>query len=461
MADRRRFAGHVLGYLAIGCGLLQLPGCGGDASLADSAVGSNEAPIIAGVPANGALLNAIGSLGNVYVDPKTQAEFFAPFCSASLIGKQTIVTAKHCIQFFASDYAAGYRTAFAVGPDASAPSRLIEVVGVAGAPGDVGGFTGFGRDVGVMYLGEKVTDLTPLTLGTLRPADLGKEFVEIGYGMRDNTGAYGTRRAGTAHLVATTGKVFEIFFGSFEAFKSWYFTGSPSANAVQFSTGPVGPLAFLPMARSLPNLQSSPVPASPVGAGGEGGASDPGTGGKAGSGSGGSPGEAGSAGEGEGGAAGGGGGSDPWDPDAYLQYIYDTTLLMDGYEAMFGGKPGDAQACYGDSGSPIIKANAKGTLIAYGVISGGLGSNSLICDYGGVDAVFGPEVKTFLDTAKKWVDPCNGLSVAGECRGKVATRCTSPLEGPRRLVKFNCASLGQVCAIQPDQTAGCSDPPPK
>ncbi len=99
--------------------------------------------------------------------------------------------------------------------------------------------------------------------------------------------------------------------------------------------------------------------------------------------------------------------------------------------------------------------------IDYGVISGGLGSTSLICDYGGVHAVFGPDVKAFLDKAKKWVDPCKGASVAGTCSGKVASRCTSPLEGPRRLVKFNCASLGQVCAIQPDGTAGCSDPPPK
>jgi hypothetical protein len=92
------------------------------------------------------------------------------------------------------------------------------------------------------------------------------------------------------------------------------------------------------------------------------------------------------------------------------------------------------------------------------VISGGIGSSQLICDYGGVDSVFGPEVMTFLTAAQKWVDPCKGVSVSGVCSGTTAKRCTSPSEGQRRLVKFNCGSLGQVCGIQPDGTAGCSDP---
>ena len=131
--------------------------------------------------------------------------------------------------------------------------------------------------------------------------------------------------------------------------------------------------------------------------------------------------------------------------DAYLRYLYESIVLNEGYEAMFGRTPGDAQACYGDSGSPIIRADAKGNLVAYGVVSAGIGSNQLVCDYGGIDAVIGPEVKTFLSAAQKWVDPCKGVSVEGTCSGKTAQRCTSPLEGPRRLVKFNCGSLGR-CA---------------
>lgn len=405
-----------------------------------------EEPIIAGVPANGAKLNAIGSIGYVYFDPYQQTDVYQPYCSGSLIGKQTVLTAKHCLQFFASDYANGAKTVFAVGPNAFAPQRLIEVVDVQGAPVDTGGFVDFGHDVGAMYLGEKVTDLTPLKLGSLKPKDTGKAFIEIGYGVRDNTGAYGTRRTGNATLRATSGRVFEILFGSFERFKSWYFTGSPGENAL-FDTGPVNPAAFLPMARSI----NGSLPGVDPSAGGAGGAPS----GPPGGGSGGTS-TQGGAGPIEGGE--GPGGSGGYDPDAYLRYIYDNTLLDDGYEAVFGGAPGDAQACYGDSGSPIIRADSSGSLVAYGVVSGGVGSNQLVCDYGGVDAVFGPVVTTFLQTAKQWVDPCKGVSVAGKCSGKVAQRCTSPLEGPRRLVKFNCGSLGEVCAVQLDGTAGCSDP---
>jgi secreted trypsin-like serine protease len=125
---------------------------------------------------------------------------------------------------------------------------------------------------------------------------------------------------------------------------------------------------------------------------------------------------------------------------------------------VFGGTEGDAQACYGDSGSPIVKADKQGKLVAYGVVSGGVGSSTLVCDFGGVDAIFGPEVMTFLQEAQAWVDPCSGMSTSGVCKGRKAQRCTNPNEGPRRPIEFDCSLIGQVCATQRDGSAGCSDP---
>lgn len=425
-----------------------LAGCSG---VGDEATAEVRDPIIAGVPANGAALNAIGSVGYAYYDDYYGAWQYQPYCSGSLIGKQAVLTAKHCVAFFESDAQYGYKTMFAIGPNALAPQRLVEVVAVQRAPGNVGGFVGYGRDVGVMHLLEKVTDLTPLKVGTLTDASVGKTYVDIGYGVRDNTGAAGTRRAGNVTLRALHGKVFEVIFGSFERFKAWYDTGSPETQAL-FQTGPVAPGAFLPLARSL---WASGV-GHDIGAAGEaaGGTSAGGSGPVGGT----APTEGGEGpgvgGEGPGGAGGTGG----HDPDAYLRFIYDNTVLDEGYEAVVGGATGDAQACYGDSGSPIVKVSSSGVITAYGVVSGGLGSDKLICDFGGVDAIFGPDVKSFLTAAAKWVDPCKGLSVEGICSGTTAKRCTGPNEGPRRLVSFNCASIAQTCAIQPDGTAGCSDP---
>lgn len=443
--SRTRVRLGILSCAALGvlAAVSAITGCSGSEG---EVTGEQSDPVIAGVPANGAALNAIGSIGYAYFDSGSGTWQYEPYCSGSLIGKQTVLTAKHCLQFFESDAQYGYKTMFAIGPNAFAPERLLEVVAVERAPGNDGGFVGFGHDVGVMHLLEKVTDLTPLKVGSLTDANIGKKYVDVGYGVRDNTGAYGTRRAGNVTLRALNGKVFEIIFGSFDRFKTWYLTGSPETQAL-FQTGPVAPAAFLPLARSLL--------AHGVGEGGATGEGGEGTGGT------GTAGSAPIGGEGPsvgGEAPIGGEGPGGYDPDAFLRFIYDNTLLDEGYEAAFGGAPGDAQSCYGDSGSPIVKVSSSGVITAYAVVSGGLGSNSLMCDFGGVDAIFGPDVKSFLNTAIKWVDPCKGLSVEGICSGATAKRCTSPNEGPRRLVSFNCKSIGQACAIQPDGTAGCSDP---
>jgi len=75
---------------------------------------------------------------------------------------------------------------------------------------------------------------------------------------------------------------------------------------------------------------------------------------------------------------------------------FDETLLLDVYEAWLGFQPGDAQTCFGDSGGPVIqKKNGKQTIFA--VVSGGLGSQNLPCDFGGAFAAFGPKVIELLD----------------------------------------------------------------
>jgi trypsin len=85
----------------------------------------------------------------------------------------------------------------------------------------------------------------------------------------------------------------------------------------------------------------------------------------------------------------------PFAPEE-LRPEFDTHLLIADYEAYFGGLPGDAQNCFGDSGGPVLK-KIGGELTVMGVVHGGFGSTSLLCDFGGIYAVLGPAALDFVD----------------------------------------------------------------
>jgi secreted trypsin-like serine protease len=81
----------------------------------------------------------------------------------------------------------------------------------------------------------------------------------------------------------------------------------------------------------------------------------------------------------------------PW-----LQEMYDTTTVLDGYEATLGDGQGDANDCYGDSGGPLIK-KVDGSVRVVGVVSWGYGSTQQICDFGGVFGALGPASIDFIE----------------------------------------------------------------
>jgi hypothetical protein len=400
-------------------------------SPAEKIVKDGDQKIIGGFAANAPVLDAIGSLvlhfdGGAFPFPSQE------LCGATLIAPASVLTAKHCAEVVPLILSIGGRLTFAIGPDSTNPAREVDVVDIEVAPGDVGGFVGVGHDVSVMHLGTAITDIPPVDLAVLVDQQVGQPFSAIGYGVQDNSGTFGTRRLGKQTLRSRHGRIFETLFGNFANFFDWFLDGTAPPSSPGGSGGGGGL-------------------AGAGGAGGEGGAGVGGAGGGtggAGGGLGGSGGGAGSSGRGGAGGRTGAGGGSPFPPPISLEdfahQLYDSTVLDDGYEVVTGGAPGDAQPCFGDSGSSLIK-RLGGKFVSYGVVSGGLGTRDSICDLGTVYATFGPEVLAFLQTAKQWIDPCGDIDSTGTCDGSTALRCTNLNEGRRRLVSFDCASLEMAC----------------
>ncbi|UJR83494.1 trypsin-like serine protease [Sandaracinus amylolyticus] len=391
-----------------------------------------EEEVIGGVAANSASLDAIGSLG--IADPYGQVQ---PFCTATLVGQETVLTARHCSELFDSGIYTGYgyRIVFAIGPDGYSPRRTVDVVASTELPrGDQQSFVGYWRDIAALHLDTPITDIAPARMAALTDRDIGRDFAVIGYGMRNNAGEYGIRRAGTVELRARSGRIFEMIFGSYEAFREWL--------VGQGHFGVILDRAELERELGI-TFPAEDEDGGPPPDDGDAGVPDDG----------GPPPDDSDAGpppdDGD-------AGPDDYYEQLYRQY-YETTYLLPEYEAWVGNTEGDAQICHGDSGGPLTRI-VNGQLRVFGVASWGIHSREMYCNYGGMYAVFGQESLDAANEARRWRDPCGDATALGECRGDVAVRCTGAGEGPRRVTRTRCNLLGQTCGTGDDGQVACVDP---
>jgi len=449
------------GALLLSCGATQFA-CSSGVDEGTGVVPSDHKmdDLIGSVPVNSKSLDGIGSLALVYnyTYPGGSAGFasaggpsvggsasvgaggtfstagsggwtpsFYPQCTGTLISKNSVLTSRSCAQLFEQTMYGNYSLQFAIGAEPTQSSRRIPVVDVEYAPVLEGGAY---PDIGVLHLGESVTDVAAFPVTVLTDDLIGKPFAAVGYGNSDLAYRSGTRRAGSLVLRGTSGLLYPLIFESFDAFYDYV------VNSGQY------PIGYDRVA--LGSGGASSTGGSPSRGGGDAGGAFPtaGSGGafpSAGFGGGWSP------------SAGTGGGGDDWYRQ-YLQSVYDNTELLAG-EAYLGGALSDAQPCGADLGGPIVR-KAQGQVRVFGVFSRTPFSG---CDKGAVYSSITTETKAFIDAAAQWSDPCAGLTTLGKCVGSNATRCSTSAEGKRRVVKFDCSLLNQVCVAPGNTEVACTD----
>ena len=287
-------------------------------SASEDETGTAHQPILDGTPATHPKFGAVGAL--VYSFPGFGV--VDVFCSATLVAPDAVVTARHCGPSIDIAAELGLQAAFAMGPDALAPTELIPITGYVAAPAAPGHEKGLlqdgGRDVAVAYLESDATTATPAKLGRFENHMLGDKFQLAGYGVSDAFGVYGQRFAGPGTARAIRGHWYELLFrGNYRAYLDWYFTDAPSA---------------------LPSK-------------------------------------------------------------AEAKEWWKTYHLESNYELLAGGLRGEAVACYGDSGGPLLRGTKASNLTVYGVSFAVEGSISSVCDLGGGYLVFNRKMLDFVRDA--------------------------------------------------------------
>lgn len=200
--------------------LLFFAGCAAEG--ASPSAGSSQADILGGTDATEAALDAVGIL-------ETPS---GSFCSGTLVAPQLVLTAAHCLEGYDGrgqerPIVAHFRSYAKNGADSE---KAFDAVGVLrfGAAKRPDGTSPYGIDIALVMLASRVpaSVAKPIAVRAkpLAEEDVGKTFVEVGYGQTDGRQEPSwsqTRQKGEVKLGAVSGHPFQKIFESRAAFDAY------------------------------------------------------------------------------------------------------------------------------------------------------------------------------------------------------------------------------------------------
>lgn len=223
MIRSRLFVGllAVLGASLSGCA-----GEAGDAPEPERAAEASQA-IIGGTPAVGDKYAAVGGLVEAIIDPYYGILAYSTFCSATLVGPQEIITARHCTKYLDNLSYPDSGIFFAIGENAYFPDQYVQVVAYENAPRGREGnglLRDGGRDVAVMYLDSEPEGVVPAKIGRFSKHMLGQKFEIVGFGRNDDF-IDGARYRGVARARQMHGLWYSALFDHNPwKYWNWYWT---------------------------------------------------------------------------------------------------------------------------------------------------------------------------------------------------------------------------------------------
>jgi hypothetical protein len=281
----------------------------------------------------------------------------------------------------------GDKVGFAIGHDGYHPKRIVRLASWDFERGEVkGALMGLGADVAVARLAEPVTDIAPLAIGRLTAADVGKKLLSVGYGLQQSILLDPANPPPPPDM--------SVLFGTRKG-------ASRTLRAIEgrYWEHLYGTFdAYLAAARTAnPKDATSPT------------------------------------------------------FEESIRASWETDRVLPGYDLVFGGPDDESDVCSGDSGGPIVRVEGS-TWTVVGVVSGykwvGPAPNTpfyTCATKSSIYSAFGPKAKHLVDSARA----CGAVSLRGACEGGQAVRCSRVEEGAPRVLRNDCAALGQTCAATP------------